>query len=135
MTTQTQTFPERAPLLRGVLRLDGIFSMISGAALAAASAMLTGLTGLPIQLILGIGLALIPFGALQLWASAQPRIDRRVAWFCIVVDDLWVLGSLALLFGALPLTSIGWWFVLVLALGVGGIGGAKFIGLRRAGKE
>lgn len=133
MTAQTPALAGRDGLLRRTLQLDGAIVLASAAAFIGAAGALAGLTGLPAQLILGLGVAFLPYGALLLWAGTRPQIDRRIAWLGIAADDLWIVGSAALLLGAMPLTSLGWWLTLELAIVVAGLGVAKYIGLRRAG--
>jgi len=133
MTAQTQTFAGRDSLLHRTLQLDGAFCVAAGLGVALAASALAGLTGLPAELLVGLGIVLMPYGALLLWAGTRPAIDRRIVWASIAADDLWIVGGAALLIGALPLTSLGWWLTLDLALAAAGMGIAKYIGLRRAG--
>lgn len=133
MTAPSPALTAHDSLLRRTLQIDGAAVLATCAAFIGAAGALAGLSGLPAQLLVGLGAALVPYGALLLWASARPQIDRRIVWLGIAADDLWIVGSAALLLGAAPLTGFGWWLTLALAVVVGGLGVAKYLGLRRAG--
>jgi hypothetical protein len=101
-----------------VLQVNAIASAACGLLIIAA-APLGEMLGIPPHYLWPVGAALLPF-AWWVWRTATSMpLDRRSALAITIADFVWVLGSALLLFGGfLPLTPIGWWFVLAPAVAV-----------------
>jgi hypothetical protein len=107
-----------ASLLQRVVRANGVFCMVSGVGAVAGAAPLASLLGFvqPLALVV-VGLVLLAYGGLVFWLAGQPGYLRPVAIVATALDEVWVFGSLVLLFGGwLTMWSVGWWLVAVLAL-------------------
>ena len=90
----TQTVQE-SKLLRQALRGNGVFSAVSGLTLIIAARPIAAFMGLAWPLALTItGLVLLPYAAVLFWATSQAEIDPRLAKTAIVLDGLWVIGSI-----------------------------------------
>lgn len=103
--------------LRWPLRLDGLFSGIGGILAIGFSQPLAALTGIqpPLALII-VGIGLLDYAALLLWASTRPLPPTRIIITAIILNILWIIGSVALLLGGwLPLTVIGKWLIALIA--------------------
>ncbi len=85
------------PALRRVLALDAGGCAAMGVALAAAAGPLAGLTGLPVGLLFGVGLVLLP---VALFVAAFALRERMPVWALRVIvlgNSGWVVASLGLL--------------------------------------
>jgi hypothetical protein len=135
MTTATATVSaqaDRSTLLRRALQGDAIFGAISGVALLAASGPLSGLLGIPAIALLVVGAILVPYAAFLWYQATRPQISIRVAWAVIFLNIDWVIMSAVLLFSSLvPLTPLGWWDVLIVAVVVAAFAEAQYFGIRR----
>lgn len=124
---------ETAPLLQRVMRGNAIFSATSGAVLILTAPALARMMGIPWPLALAVTGALLVAYAPILWALAE-RVGAVTwpGWLAVVLDVLWVAGSVALVFGGLlPLTTAGIWIIIVLAEIVAMFALVQFIGIRR----
>jgi hypothetical protein len=121
-------------LLRGVLQANMIFSGLSGLLLAAAATPLSSWLGVPaVWPLVGIGIGLLGFAWLLFQITRQSPIDLRQASLTFWLDVAWVVGSALLLTtGWVPLTTAGWWAVLLVADVVALFAILEFVGIRRA---
>jgi hypothetical protein len=104
---QPTTHPE--PHL--VFWLDAAGSLIFGLALAFAAGPLTSLLGWPFPptLLLGIGLALLPWSLFNLAIARTARPISTVLVANLVGDGVWILGSVLLMLAlAAQLSAAGW---------------------------
>lgn len=135
MTTATATVSaqaDRSTLLRRALQGDAIFGAISGVALLAASGPLSALLGIPAIALLVVGAILVPYAAFLWYQATRPQISLRVAWAVVFLNIDWVIMSAVLLFSNLvPLTPLGWWDVLIVAVVVAAFAEAQYFGIRR----
>ncbi|WP_206020373.1 hypothetical protein [Rhodovarius crocodyli] len=115
-------------LLRFALKLDAASCLGMGVLLAAGAGTLAPLLGLPRGLLLGAGIALLPFALFVGWLSTRP--SRGLVWLVVAVNALWVLESLAVVVLLHP-TALGQAFVLVQAVAVAGTTALQGLGLRR----
>lgn len=131
--TTVQTFSDSSHFLRQALRGNAIFSGISGLTSLLAASSLTNFTGIEQTAVFPIlGLILIPYGLLLFWVARQPVLNVRLAKTAVVLDILWVIGSIILLIGGwLPLTLAGKWTIALLAEAVATFAILQTIGLRR----
>lgn len=126
------SFSRPSRLLRNSLLADAVASGTTGLLLALAARPLAPLFGLPVSLIQGAGLALVPYAAAILYLGTRSAMPAGAAWAVVGLNALWVVDSLALLAGPwLAPTGLGITFVLAQALAVGILTEAQVIGLRR----
>ncbi len=123
-------------LLRQALRSNGLFSGISGLILLLGASSIAQLTGLSMPAIrMGLGGVLVLYGAGLLWHTGRESIDRRLALAAVLLDLLWVAGSIILLLkGGTILTTAGRWTVALIAEAVGGFAALQLYGLWRIHK-
>lgn len=138
-TQQTQTGlgrsvgESREGLLRLALKIYAVASGALGALALAAGVVLDDLLGIPLALLVPVGLFLIVYAAFVWVVGTRPGINRTAAWAIIAVNLLWVLDSVVLVMtGWLSLTAMGIAFVLAQAVAVALFAGAQFYALRRA---
>jgi hypothetical protein len=130
MITSTVT---RTPLLKRVLQVDAIATGLTGLLLAVAAGPLADLTHLPVTLLRGCGVFLVPVAALVAWMAARPAVPRNGVWALIALNVLWFADSVALLFtGWVDPNGLGVAFVLVQAVVVAVFAEFQYLGLRRA---
>lgn len=123
----------REQLLRRAIQADALLCAAVGLAFAAAAAPLGALLGIPSLYLLVLGFILLPYAAFLGYTATRERISRRAAWSIIAINALWALDSLILLAtGLLPLTTAGWWFVLIQAGIVADFAIVQAIAIRRA---
>jgi len=134
MHTQITQTVQESKLLRQALRGNGVFSAVSGLTLIIAARPIAAFMGLAWPLALTItGLVLLPYAAVLFWATSQAEIDPRLAKTAVVLDGLWVIGSVLLLLSDwLNLTVAGNWTVALLAEAVLTFAILQALGLRRA---
>ena len=122
-----------ASLLRIALKGNATFSIASGVVLVMAAPALARIMGIPWPLALTVtGVILLPFGLLLWRLAATQELAPTVGWIAVVLDVLWVVGSVALLLGGwLPLTAAGKWIVALLAEAVGLFAILEYLGVRR----
>ncbi|MEO6525463.1 MAG: hypothetical protein ABIP93_02450 [Gemmatimonadaceae bacterium] len=117
--------------LRTALRLDAASSGAMGLLLLLAAGALAPLFDLPVALLRGAGLALLPFALALAWLSSQLRIPRGWAWAVIIANATWTLDSLLLpIVGRLSPSALGTAFVVAQALAVALFAGLQYAGLR-----
>lgn len=132
MAAIATSIADRSLLLRRSLQANAALTGLMGLALLVAAGPLATLTGLPAMMLWPDGAVLLAYAAWLGYQSTRPTIGRGVALTAIVLDVLWVVGSMILLFGGLlPLTAAGWWIVLVQALIAADFAILQYIGLRR----
>ena len=131
--TTVSTRTQSSHLLRKALQGNAVFSMTSGSTAVLTATTLAEFIGLEATGILRfIGLNLILFATALYWLSRQSTINRRMALTAVILDALWVLGSLLLLVtGILPITSGGQWLIGIIALLVGSFAVLQYLGVRQ----
>lgn len=122
--------------LRPVLRLNSLFSAGSGVGMILGTGPLTALLGLELSLLLRVlGVGLVIYGASLVWVARQARITRSLALAAVLLDALWVVGSvfvlLAARIGRVPLTAGGAWLIGIIAAVVAVFAALQFHALRR----
>jgi hypothetical protein len=119
--------------LRFALLVDAVASGATGLLMAAGAEALTGLLGLPVPLMREAGLLLVPYVALVAFVGTRENISLGAVKTIVVLNVLWVLGSIGLLMSSLVApTMLGYAFVIVQAVAVGVFAELQIIGLRRA---
>lgn len=120
-------------LLRFALLGDAVASGATGLLMAAASGPLSGLLGLPQQLLLYAGLFLLPYAAFVGYVGTRAIVSRGAVWTIVVANALWVVESIALLVsGWGGPTTLGYAFVVFQAVVVLAFAELQFMGLRKA---
>jgi hypothetical protein len=121
------------PYLKKVLVADATISGAAAVAMMAGSAFLPPFLGLPAELLLWAGVALIPFVAGLALVIRQSRIAAGVIVAIISINIAWVIASLIVAFGpAFATTLFGKVFVVAQAATVALFAELQIIGLRRA---
>jgi hypothetical protein len=101
--------------------------------MAAGAGPLQRLTGLPANLLIPAGLALLPYAAYLVWAATRRTLPRAAIWVPIVLNVLWAVDCAIVAFGgAFAPSAIGLVFIAVQAVTVLAFADLEFIGLRRA---
>ena len=118
--------------LRRVLILDAVASGATAALLVAAAGLIHGMLGLPLSLLRGAGLVLLPYVAFVAFVATRERIEPAAVWVIIISNALWASASLLLLLlGAIAPTGLGIAFVVAQAAVVALLGELQYMGLRR----
>jgi hypothetical protein len=126
MSAQSSTF------LRRALVLDAVASGATALLVIAAAGVIDGLLGLPVALLRGAGLVLVPYVALVAFVATRARIEPAAVWVIIACNALWALASFVLLLsGELAPTGLGIAFVAAQAIIVALLGELQYMGLRR----
>jgi hypothetical protein len=135
MSVQTSVQPAKARVtfLGRVLQANGIFSGLSGLALIVDAGPIATFLGINAPWVLAaIGVGLVIYAIDLFWIASREPIDARFATGAIVMDGLWVLGSILLLVTDwVPFTDAGKWTVGIVADLVATFAILQFIGLRR----
>src|SRR5688500_7592607 len=95
--------------IRRVLFVDAATCAGTGLFLALLAVPLAPFLGLPADLLLDAGLALLPIAAFIAWVATRDAISAAGVWLVIIGNAAWVLASLALLFAVSP-TMLGYAF-------------------------
>jgi hypothetical protein len=120
-----------ATFLKRSLQLDGVASGATGLLLLAAAGPFAALAGLPGPGIpRAVGGVLVMYAAALLWNAGRATVSRGQAVAAVVLNALWVLGSVVLIVDG-PLTLIGNLAVAAVALAVLLFGTLEAVGLRR----
>lgn len=133
MIAQTTTQRTKSNLLSRVLQANGLFSGLSGIMLTFAAGPIATFLGLNSPMILvGIGIALILYAPALFYVAAQTPINRKLVMTAIILDVAWVIGSIDLLVTDwVPLTTVGWWAVAIVADIVAVFAIVQYYALRR----
>lgn len=119
--------------LKKVLIADAAISGAAAVAMMAGSTFLPALLGLPFELLLWAGVALIPFVAGLFLVLRQPQVARGVVLAIIALNIGWVVASLVVAFGPVfAPTLLGKVFVAAQAATVALFAELQIIGLRRS---
>lgn len=125
--------PVNDRLLRTALRGNGIFSALSGTVLAVTSRPLAEWMGIsPATALLVLGVILLLYAVDLFWVTTRENLSLPFAWFAIIMDVLWVIGSVALLImDPLGLTVAGKWAIGLIAEVVALFAIVQWVGVRR----
>ena len=129
--------PSDAPdnLLRTTLRLNALFSLISGVCMFVADGLFAALLGTldAVPTVSALGLVVFAFGAFVFWLSRQEVIAEGLAKLVIGADLGWVLASWLALAGTAWFSTQGMWTVAIVADIVLAFAIFQWLGLRRIG--
>lgn len=124
---QTSTF------LRRVLLLDAASCAGMGLLLLTCHGSLSGLLSLPAGLLREASMVLLPFALLLAFLSTRARLPRSAVWAVIVVNAIWAIDSVVLLFsGWVQPNLLGYLFVGGQAAFVALMAELEYIGLRKS---
>ena len=133
MNTTSTALTSRSPnFLQGVLTADALFSGLAGLTLTLGSQKLGVWLGFQPGLLLGAGLALLPFSVGVGWTGRARKPRRGAVQVIVALNVLWVGASALLL--AVPLAEpgvAGRVFVVTQAAAVAVLAGLQIWGLRR----
>jgi hypothetical protein len=117
--------------LRRSLQLDGIASGITGVLLVVGAGPVSALIGLSAPgLARAVGALLTLYAAALLWNAGRARVSRAETRAAVVLNAVWVVGSIALIELG-PLTMLGNLAVAAVALAVLAFAILEIVGLRR----
>jgi hypothetical protein len=126
----------QSPFLRRALILDAAASGATAVLLIVAAGFLDGLLGLPVGLLRGAGLVLVPYVAFVVFVATRQRPEPAAVITIIASNALWAAASvLLLLSGKVAPTGLGIAFVLGQAMVVALLGELQYVGLRRPAAE
>ena len=118
--------------LRLVLAADALSSAVMGLALVAGANILAPWTSIPRELLFEAGIALLPFALFVGFLATRANPPRVGVWAVIVVNALWVLDSVALLFmDWIAPNLVGAIFIAAQAVAVGVFAELQYVGLRK----
>jgi hypothetical protein len=122
-----------SPALRQSLIADAVVSGVAAVVMVLGASLLEPILHLPASLLQSSGLALLPFVALLVFMSRRVTAPRKVMLAIIAVNELWVVGSIALLLLDLVSPNIlGVGFIAAQAAAVAALSCAQWVGLRRS---
>jgi hypothetical protein len=118
-------------LLRYALTADAVASGAMALLMIAAAAPLSGLLGLPQQLLTIAGLILVPWTAMVAYLATRAEPNPGGVWAVILINLAWVAASAFILFGGVVSpTLLGFAFVVAQAIAVLAFADFQFFGLR-----
>jgi hypothetical protein len=127
---------QASPFLHRALILDAVASGATAVLLIVAASALAPLLGLPVALMRGAGVLLLPYVAFVALVARRGRMEPAAVWTIIVSNGLWAAASfLLLLSGQIAPTALGIAFVVVQAVIVALLGELQYVGLRRPAVE
>jgi hypothetical protein len=119
--------------LRRVLLADAVFSGITGVLLTAGAPFFAELLVLPEPLLRFVGLIVLPYAAFVAVVATRKQMHPAAVWAIILLNALWALDSIALLFtGWVAPNLLGSGFVVVQAVIVALFAEMQFLALRRS---
>ena len=122
---------DHSRLLRRALQLDAVASGALGVLLVAAGPAVDDLLGIPVGVLMAVGLVLVAY-ATRLWiVGARRHLPTPASWAVVAGNLLWVAGSvLVVVAGWWPPTTAGTAFVVAQAAAVALFAVLQFLGLR-----
>lgn len=132
---------DRGGFLRLVLKLDASATGAVGALMLLAAGAVVGdgrpfvlLLGIPLALLVSVGLFLIAFAAF-VWIVGSRRVSRPGAWAAVAINVAYAAGCVAVVVARwFSLSTLGVAFVLAQAAAVALFAVLQFVGLRRRGR-
>lgn len=112
---------DNATSIRRILRLDALTCLAMGALLILAGGNITALTGLPLVLVRGAGIALVPIALFMAATAIWWATNGLPVWLIILGNACWVAASLYVVTSVASITGFGVVFVLAQAVVVSAI--------------
>jgi len=120
-------------LLTFALVADAAVTAAAGLLMAVFAASLSSLLGLPGPLLQSAGFVLLPYAAGVGYLGSRARVPAAAIWAVIVLNVLWAVDSVALLFtGWIAPTGLGMTFVIFQAIVVAALAELQYFGLRQS---
>jgi hypothetical protein len=121
--------------MRLVLKLDAVATGAVGLLSVAAGPMLDDLLGIPLALLVPVGLFLVAYAAAIWIVATRRRVSRLAVWAAVAINLIYVVDCLVVVAASwLPLTALGTAFVLFQAAAVTLFAAAQFYALRKAAR-
>jgi hypothetical protein len=122
---------DHSRLLRRSLQLDAVASGALGVLLVAAGPALGELLGIPVAVLVAVGLVLVAYAALLWILGTRRHLPTPASWAVVAGNLLWVAASVLVAAAAwwTP-TAAGTAFVVVQAAAVALFAVLQFLGLR-----
>lgn len=122
-----------SPFLRNAIAADAVVSGAAALLMIVGAPYLAPLLNLPANLLVGAGLALVPFVAMLAFIARRATVSRLVMVDIVAINALWVAASFGLLFsGYVSPNALGIAFVTAQAIAVAVFAELQFVGMRRA---
>jgi hypothetical protein len=123
---------DTSTFLRRLMAFDAVTSGAMGLILVAGAGILGPLLNLPAPLLRASGFALVPFAIAVGIVAARAATSRTAVLTVALVNAVWVIGSLGLLFsGQVSPNLFGMAFVAAQAVFVGVLAELQVIGAKR----
>ncbi len=120
-------------LLRYALIGDAVASGATGLLMIAGAGFLSGLLGLPEQLLMVSGAILMPFTAMVAYLATREQPSEGSVWAVILINIAWVAASAFVIFGGVVApTMLGYAFIAAQGIVVFAFADFQFFGLRNA---
>jgi hypothetical protein len=119
--------------LRRVLLVDAVSCGAMGLGLIAFTDFVARVLELPAQLLSEAGIVLLPFAAFLAYVASRPTPTRFAVWAIIVLNVIWVVDSIVLLFtGWVAPNALGYAFVIAQAVVVAVLADLEYVGLKKS---
>ena len=126
------SFLSSPSVLRAAVWFDASTGVLLGAAHLLLTAQLAEWLGLPANLLVGTGVALLCYAALAIRIASARSMSRSLLWLLIVGNLAWALASLAVLLGStVQPTLLGQGYLLVHVVSVALLAELQWMGVRR----
>ncbi len=118
--------------LRQVLAADAVTGAAAGLVMVAGADVLAPLLQLNRDILFYAGIAMAPFVVMLTWLAMQPQPPRTGVMTIVVLNALWVIGSIALIVTGIEQPNLlGYGFVIAQAVAVGVFAELEYIALKR----
>jgi hypothetical protein len=119
--------------LRRVLLVDAASCAGMGLGMIAFTELFARVLELPAQLLSEAGLVLLPFAAFLAFVASRPTPARFAVWAIIVLNVIWVVDSIVLLFTDwVAPNALGYAFVIAQAVVVAVLADLEYVGLKKS---
>ena len=142
MTTQVTASTDvrenpRSTFLTKVLRIDGVFALLSGFLLVLGGQAIADLIELDSSLFMVVdGIVFMAYGIMLLYFAGRDSDSRTIGKVAIVLNMLFVVGIyVGLLLNLFPINTAGKWAFALVAEVVFIFAILEYVGLRRLNKE
>lgn len=120
-------------LLSLVLKLDAVATGAVGVLSLAAGPALDGLLGIPLSLLITVGVFLIAYAAAIWIVATRRRVSRLAAWTAVAINVVYAVDAIVVAAaGWFALSTLGTAFVVFQAVAVALFATAQFYALRRS---
>ncbi len=120
-------------LLRLALKLDAVATGAVGLLSLAGGPALDGPLGIPLSLLMPVGLLLIVYAAAIWVVATRPRVSRPAAWTAVAINLVYAVDAIVVaVSGWIALTALGTAYAIFQAAAVALFAAAQSYALRRA---